>query len=332
MILLALLAAAATPQPTELKLFQDWIVGCDNGRACHAVALMPEDWVEGSATMSVRRGPEPDARPVIAFETDQQGAVALAVDGRAPAARLIGSEEDGLRVAAADISVILAALRSGDAFHLLGREGNRAGRVSLKGASAALLYMDDQQKRAGNVTALIRPGPAPAAQIPSPPPLPRIRAAPAGKGFPITEARIAALRKEAGCLIDQVGGPDTFEAAPIDPDRMLVLLACGSGAYNVTNIPFIATRRGGSVRMEIAAFDIRPDWWEGRPMLINAAWDAESRLLVSFSKGRGLGDCGTGSDFAWDGARFRLVHQVEMHECRGSRDYITTWRAEVVQP
>jgi hypothetical protein len=28
---------------------------------------------------------------------------------------------------------------------------------------------------------------------------------------------------------------------------------------------------------------------------------------------------------------FRLVHEEAMGECRGSTDYITTWRAEVVR-
>ena len=46
--------------------------------------------------------------------------------------------------------------------------------------------------------------------------------------------------------------------------------------------------------------------------------------------GRGVGDCGVHQDYVWDGTRFRLVQQEEMSECRGSLDYITTWRAQVV--
>ena len=82
-----------------------------------------------------------------------------------------------------------------------------------------------------------------------------------------------------------------------------------------------------------AAFDLDEPWWkdEGKPMLINAGWDQERGLLTSFSKGRGLGDCGTLSEYAWDGRAFRLVEQAEMGECRGSTDYITTWRARVVR-
>ena len=36
-ILLALAAAAVSPQPGELKTFKNWIVGCDDRRACQAV-------------------------------------------------------------------------------------------------------------------------------------------------------------------------------------------------------------------------------------------------------------------------------------------------------
>jgi invasion protein IalB len=39
--LLLAAAAAVAPQPAQLKGFQDWTVGCDNGRACHAVGLVP---------------------------------------------------------------------------------------------------------------------------------------------------------------------------------------------------------------------------------------------------------------------------------------------------
>ena len=41
-LLLALAATVAAPQPGELKTFKDWTVGCDNGRACQAVGLLPD--------------------------------------------------------------------------------------------------------------------------------------------------------------------------------------------------------------------------------------------------------------------------------------------------
>ena len=55
-------------------------------------------------------------------------------------------------------------------------------------------------------------------------------------------------------------------------------------------------------------------------------------VLQEYSKGRGLGDCGTRADYGWDGARFRLVHQEEMGECRGSIHYIPTSTPELLRP
>jgi hypothetical protein len=332
MIFAFLLAAAtaAAPQPTSLKTFQDWTVGCDNGRACHAVALMPESWPDDALTMSVRRGPEAGAQPVVAFELGaDSNAAAVTADGDRLAARLVGADGE-TRVAAADTAVMIGALRSAGQLRLEAADGKPLGIVSLRGASAALLYMDEQQRRIGTPTALVRRGTGAAAALP--PSLPVVAAPPVSRARPIAlgAAALNALRRKHGCAIDEVGGPEEAESAALAAGETLLLLACGSGAYNVSHVPFVV-RRGG--RAELAPFDHRPGWWaeEGKPMLVNAAWDRERGLLTSFAKARGLGDCGTTADYAWDGRAFRLVEQAEMDECRGSRDYITTWRAKLVR-
>ena len=331
MILFALLAAATLPQPAELKTFHDWTVGCDNGRACHAVALIPESWPEDALTMSVRRGPAAADQPVLAIELGaDSNPASLSADGRPLPVRLVGAE--GLTgIAAADSAAMIGVLRSAGSLEIRSADGKPLGTVSLKGASAALLYMDEQQRRTGTATALVRPGTRSPGNV-SPPPLPVVTAPPVSRARPpaLGAAALQALRRKHGCTIDEVGGPDEAESAALTANETLLLLACGSGAYNVSHVPFIV-RRGG--RVEIAPFDHRPGWWseEGKPMLVNAAWDKDRGLLTDFAKGRGLGDCGTISEYAWDGRAFRLVEQSEMGECRGSTDYITTWRARVVR-
>jgi hypothetical protein len=330
---LLLAAATATPQPADLKTFQDWIVGCDNGAACHAVALMPEDWPEDGLTMSVRRGPEAGAQPVLAFEIGaDSNAAFVSADGKRQAVRLVGSEGQ-TKVAPADTAAMIGVLRSADRVELQAADGKPLGTVSLKGASAALLYMDERQHRTGTATALVRPGTKPAA--PPPPPLPVVTARPvtSAKPLALTPAELAALRRKQGCTLDEVGGPEEAETAAMTSAETLLLLACGSGAYNVSYVPFVLRRGRGGVEARPAAFDLDEPWWkdQGNPVLINAGWDSERGLLTSYSKGRGLGDCGTTSEYAWDGSRFRLVEQAEMRECRGSVDYITTWRARVVR-
>lgn len=341
MLLLALLAAAAPPQqaaprPGELKTFRDWTVGCDNGRACHATSLMPEGEIaDQPLTMSIRRGPAPGALPEIRVHGGDGKAARLVADGRALGARLRAEEEEW-RVEDKGVGETLAAVRSARTIKVEDGRGQPLGSVSLTGASAALLYIDEVQKRLGTVTALARTGPRPASAVPPPPALPRIAsaAAPGARGFRVGEDRIAALRKQAGCIPEQKDWPGYgSEQDVLDANRTLILLGCGAGAYNYNSIPYVARRRGAAIEIVPARFDLSPTSGEGEDplMLVNAGWDAKQGLLTSFAKGRGLGDCGVGNDYAWDGSRFRLVRQIAMGECRGSMDYITTWRAVVTR-
>lgn len=339
MLLLALLAAAASPQqavprPGELKTFRDWIVGCDNGRACHATSLMPEGAIADSPlTMSIKRAPAAGALPAIRVHGGNGKAARLVADRRKLGARLRAEDEDW-RVEDKGIAETLATVRNARTIRVEDGRGQPLGSISLAGASAALLYIDEVQKRLGTVTALARPGPRPASAIPPPPALPRIAsaAAPGARGFRVGEDRIAALRKQADCVPEQEDWPGYgSEQDVLDADRILILLGCGAGAYNYNSIPYVARRRGAAIEIVLARFDLSPSFGEGGdpPMLVNAGWDAKNGLLTSFAKGRGLGDCGVGDDYAWDGTRFRLVRQIAMGECRGSMDYITTWRAVV---
>ena len=58
MLILALLLAG----PPEVAVFGDWAVGCDNGRACTAIALQPMDRAGEEPTQaSIVRDPDPQA-------------------------------------------------------------------------------------------------------------------------------------------------------------------------------------------------------------------------------------------------------------------------------
>ena len=49
--------------------------------------------------------------------------------------------------------------------------------------------------------------------------------------------------------------PTIVEAVQLETGTTLILLACGSGAYNLSSLPLIARSRGGQVAFEIAPFD-----------------------------------------------------------------------------
>ena len=336
MLFALLLLAAAAPQPSEVRTFQDWTVACDNGLQCEAVALLPEnregdvEW-EQWVTLMLRRGGQAADGPVLILQGFEGSPAALLADGR-PLPVRFDEHVDGVTVIG-DERMLIDTLRSAQVLDVRDAAGASLGRISLTGASAAMLYMDEKQRRLETVTAMVRRGARPASTVPAPPALPRVRRAAAASDRPIevSDAEIAKLRQETGCTLDEVGGPDTYESEALATGRTLILLACGTGAYNLSSVPILAQRTGGRLVTSIAPFDAQ--WGlesEGHPVLINGAWDPETRRLREFSKGRGLGDCGTRAEYVWDGTSFRLVDQEEMPDCRGSLYYVTTWRADVV--
>ena len=120
------------------------------------------------------------------------------------------------------------------------------------------------------------------------------------------------------------------QAYRLDARTTLVTVVhpCGNGAYNIFSSAFLIDEAG---KVRAATYDTdKPNAKEGENLgLVNAGFDPKTRRLSTYMKGRGLGDCGSIDEYAWDGTRFRLTEQSVMGECRGSLDYITTWRASV---
>ena len=342
MLPLLLLVAAQTASaiepvvPREVHVFHDWVIACDNGRRCQGVGVHPEGReFEGNGVMMIERGPQADA-PLVLRLTQVEGSPArLAVYNEALPVRLTSADGDFM-VEVEDRSALMERILYAEQIDVQDSNGTAMGAVSVKGLRQALLYMDEAQGRLHTPTALIRIGRRPASDVPPAPAVPTVRLAPPTRAtaLAIPRSRIAQLRRDARCTINEVGGPDEAEVHALDERRTLVLLACGTGAYNLSVVPFVATRQGGAIRIDPAPFDAALKEWEeeeGHRILVNGGWDPESMTIGDFAKGRGLGDCGSRSTYGWDGERFRLVTREEMPECRGSTVYVTTWRAEVTR-
>ncbi len=323
-------AALAVPHPDTLRTFRDWTVGCDNERACQAVALMADRTFEG-ATLAVERGPEADAVPILWVTIRSEGAESpewLAIDGRRFALTLERATES-LRVR--DAAEAARMLGQATRIEALDRTGKRLASVLTGGSAAALLHMDERQRRVGTVGALVRRGPG--RVVPAPPALPVVRVPAASTRPPsrLSAALTRAARGDSACSKDDAQKDPLPETYRLDATHSLAVVAipCGSGAYNFLSALLVGDNAG---RFRPANFDA-PSAVEqgGKNLAYNVDWDVKTRRLSTFFKGRGIGDCGAANVHAWDGARFRLVEQSVMGECRGSTDYITTWRAQVVQ-
>lgn len=329
-LLILAAAAASAPKPQNLKTFTDWIVGCDNGRACQAVALLPQDDMEGT-TMVIWRGPEAMARPTITINADYKDATGIVIDGkRQPFA--LRKEGEELIVDRTQSAALIAAMLPGKTMTVVDARGKQVGTPSLSGLSAALLYMDEQQRRIGTVTALVRKGAKPASAVPPTPALPVIVSPKAPKLLPrkLTPVDMKRELKSLECETTETSAEPTYARLDARTTLAILPLPCGNGAYNYFAYALLIDNAG---KVRPARFDAEPGMGgESSKIgseLVNGDWDTGKRLVTTYSKGRGLGDCGAMSKFAWDGQRFRLAQLEVMGECRGSTDYITTWRAAV---
>jgi len=322
------LASAGAAQADGVETFKDWTVVCDNLRAC-TVAGFGSDESELPAVLRLTRTGAAGAPASI--EIDQPDSEAglggkppvLAVDGKvvltARAQPL--SEAGGFTVVLDDAQVgpLLGAARNGAELTI--RAGDETvGRVSLAGMVAALRYADDQQKRAGTLTAMIAKGAAPASKVPAPPSAPILRAAPAiaQTGLPgKPPAAVQALARKAEC--DDATGAEP-QAARLSADKVLWRMPCGGGAYNFDSL-FVVIDRAGKAAPA-------PGLDDG--VATNADYDPKTRILSSYNKGRGVGDCGHSTDWVWTGEAFVLSASTVMPVCRGyGYDWPTAFRAEV---
>jgi hypothetical protein len=196
--------------------------------------------------------------------------------------------------------------------------------VSLAGMVAALRYVDDQQKRVGTVTAMVAKGPASAASVPAPPPAPVLHAAPAiaQTGLPSKPpAGIKALLDKAECEVEP-GRSDPSEVSRLSADKVLWRIPCWSGAYNFSSL-FVIVDKAGQV--SLAPLEGVDDG-----VAVNADYDPKARILSSYDKGRGIGDCGESSQWVWTGEVFALSEATVMPVCRGyGFDWPTVFRSEV---
>ncbi|WP_417593634.1 DUF1176 domain-containing protein [Parasphingorhabdus sp.] len=336
-------AALPVPQLGELHTFKDWTVGCDNGGNCEAVSLVPdeggasyEDW-DGPISI-VRTGSSDDIfRIRVIFETKDMDRYKMIVDGDLVDTGPIVQGDYPIEIVGEDAKKVAKAIINGQRLVVQGPMGENITRISLAGSAAALRYIDQKQNRAGTETALVAKGSRDfepdSTEIPT---------------IVIDQWKSATLVPDAGALVALVEGSTCKnnryglvedQAYPLgkrgNKFRALVLISCGSGAYNFSSVPYIGEyiengRATSGWTFRPAKFDRQPTWGGegGLPMLVNANWDEQTQTLSSYAKGRGLGDCGNAQNYIWDGEQFRMIDASAMDECRGAYEWITIWRAK----
>lgn len=336
-------APQTIPSPGEIKVFKDWSVGCDNVGNCQAVSLVADaagggfdDW---GGPISITRTPgESDILKIKAvIQTNDIDRYQMFVDGRLVDTGPLVQGDYPLEIVGADAAKVAGAIINGYNLQITGPDGENLTKISLSGSKAALRYMDTKQKRAYTRTALVSKGRRTFRPLTNTMPTISVEQWTAAKRIPAT-TEIVDLVENSICKDERFGVVED-QIFPMgqkdDRYRALILMSCGSGAYNFSSTAYIGEIRGdekdgASWAFRPATYDLQPGWGkeDGPPLLVNAQWDEERQILSSYAKGRGLGDCGKAERFVWSGEQFHLIEASGMQECRGASEWITTWRAK----
>jgi hypothetical protein len=340
-------AFAAAPARAEMKEFRDWLAACDNLRSCTAYGFDAD--MGGGAYIRLTRDGAAEAplRIIIAVNADEKSKFRLAFDDASlaglPTAAIGGetnSDDDLKRLVISDpqaVEVLVASLRKAKKLIVTRIDAPGAApsdpatsEISLNGIAAAMLWMDDQQKRVGTVTALVARGDKAAAMVPASPPLPVVTAAKIPPG-PKPEKAPAAVIAKARALCEDRKISEAEDATRLGADQVMYWFPCTekSGAYNV--LYALVIDQGGKLRE--VDFKLPRGAATGTDSVeetMNPGFDESTQTLTLFNKGRGIADCGQSSDWVWDGRSFRLIVSREMPTCKGVApgDWPVLYRAE----
>jgi len=322
--------AARAASPSEARAFRDWIAVCDNGNDCFAYGRGADGF--GWIRVAIRAGP--DARPEVAagYWPDGAGpgaAFSLTIDGTGFPLTLATNEPVAAEVPADKALETVRALADGNVARI-----GPGQTLSLSGAAAALLWIDERQGRIGTVTALRRAGTRPASTVPAAPALPVVVPAPAASqtGFgdqgQVLPAALEALSAVGDCRAETADHwvDKEIMSARLDASTELWAVPCFAGAYNIGHDWYVTGPGGRDPRPAT----LTSTGGEPGAGTINGGYSPESRTITAFAKGRGVGDCGTASTWTWTGREFVLTEEVAMTECWGvPPDYWpTTWRTQ----
>lgn len=334
----ALLLAGLPAQAAGQKAFKDWSATCDNLNTCVAFTW-PKDEGEFAWLRFERKGDAgaPVTATLAVYAEDDLdvggGPWFLDVDGKpVPGLGALYPTQDGIGywrmdIPAAHVRALALAARDGSELKLTRRRRDPL-ILSLSGGGATMIWIDEQQGRLGSPTALSRAAGRPSAIVV--PPTPTIAAGLAVSQTGLPETVPEAAMSAAGECETPDDRPAEALIARLSPGVVLYAPVCSSGAYNAVYSLVLADDRGRGARR----IDLPLPAGFGQTRVIdpmNLDYDPATRTLTSFSKGRGLGDCGGEVHWVWDGRAFQVLLARVMGQCRGvpSDDWPTLFQAEV---
>ncbi|MGN6283096.1 DUF1176 domain-containing protein [Frateuria sp.] len=292
---------------------RDWEVACDNTRTCRIAGYQQDGDEHAISVLLIRKaGPaQPVTGELMVGAYDEEDfdllqrlgdplRLSMTIDGVSVGAVSVSQESLAAKLSQAQVAALLAALPGHSTIEF--STGDVSWHLSDDGAAAVLLKVDDYQRRVGTRGALARKGTRDEADVAPALPVPGVHQAsvvdrtmsadalPAAVDLPALREALAATTSSEDCDLSpaEEGGPVPFRAARLDAHHLLVSAGCWLAAYN-----------SGS------GFWVIDDSAPYQPVLVTTIGsDYGDGRISSSMKGRGLGDCWSTEEWAWDGRQF----------------------------
>lgn len=287
---------------------KDWALQCDNTRTCRAVGYQSEGGDSEPVSILLTREAGPDTPVRVDLQVSTEKASPAALHLKVGKLSLPGLQGDTPRVPAGQVPRLLQELLKSD--EAIVSAGKDQWTLSLAGASAVLLKMDEAQGRVGTPGALVRRGARPeTAVLPAvlAPVVKAVAPLPARKGdAALAKPLVAALDRAS--VDGQCNGDDPFNPANVQVYRLterkvLLSVPCGMGAYNFSSLLWIANDRP----------PYKPEALED----VDGDFDPAAGTVHSAMKGRGIGDCWWVRQWQFDGQGFVRTGESGDSMCRG---------------
>jgi Protein of unknown function (DUF1176) len=315
-LLISLKAAAQEP-----FFHKDWALSCDNTHTCYAEGYQEESALS-PISMLITRPAGPKTAVSIKLQLQASYELGNEQDPGLDWTFKLGGEtlkttvkRDSLtwNLTPQQVQKVLPKLLNHSFATVY--DGRHEWVLSLQGAKAVLLKMDEFQGRIDTPSAIVKRGHQPESKVLKPLPMPIIKAVLPLKSSALTkdneiqlkEAIVAQIDKEDySTRCNEVNSAPTakdFSIHPLSKDRLLLGYACPVGAYNFSGLFWMVnTQEPYSPHL----LEITGDYF-----------DPEDGTITEVMKGRGVGDCIYKQSWVYDGQRFVVASTISDTMCRG---------------
>ena len=326
---LILLPATALTAPIKCfnKTYQDWDLICDNTGTCHMAGYQADEDFDRAVSLLFTRaaGENTPIRAKLALwpynnENDKELQLSdtseIILNGQS-----LGTVKNMADAANLDVqqtAALLAALKSHADIQIV--SGEFKGKLSDKGAAAAMLKMDEFQQRLNTPSALIRQGQEKHAVL-APQAIPQVKAVRINhrKTIELKQgekkfAEVLALLRESddpNSLCSDLHSDTELDGQitlyPLTNGKVLAGTICVLGAYQGTVYYAVMNNKLNKVEQV----------WDSEYNYAGYDKKTHALMLTGTFKARGIGDCWAGQEAVWNGERFIRTKEYTTGSCKG---------------